>query len=598
MAEVPSKEEFVKTFDDLQKVIDVDDSRGRSVPSNMNFIEEGYLTKDTGSSLFGAVETTLCHSDFNYEKKDGTEYRIRAKGTILQKYNTSTEVWDDLDSGTVTMTIASPAVVTQTAHGLKAGSKVSFETDGALPTGVTAGTTYYVIATGLTADAFQFSETEGGSAVNTSGSQSGTHTLYRNYTADAEFGWYVYDDILYGCNANENYFSFDGTDFVEYDSAPKGNVLEVYEDKMFVTGVTAEPLTVYYSATGDATDWSDTTKVVAPLGTDLVKTVKNYYGVLMIFKRHSIWKLSFVYDQLTSTYIPKLELQSGNYGACSRKAVSWVENDLWFFTGEEVRAIGYTDQQTGVFGINKTVISEPIKETLKLIDEDNLDVVATFYSNRRFYLAVPLGAGGTNDTVFVSHLLYGNLWTKYEDRIKATAFDFIEVDDVIYSSKSSGDYGIIKWDDSLTADNGTAIASEVFFQKIENEDFNTFNTYRYCDLIFKDLTATVTLTVRSDANDSRITNEKQFYVGSVIEGEENSLGEVDPGEYWVADSFGQSISATPFLRARISFLYKAQSITVGLYNSSATETFTIAAYGVSGFKQPRRFFSGSKITSM
>lgn len=76
---------------------------------------------------------------------------------------------------TVTMTIATPAVVSLTAHNLTAGSAVIFQTTGALPTGVTSGTTYYVIAAGLTADAFEFSASIGGAAINTSGSQSGTH---------------------------------------------------------------------------------------------------------------------------------------------------------------------------------------------------------------------------------------------------------------------------------------------------------------------------------------------------------------------------------------------------------------------------------------
>ncbi len=81
--------------------------------------------------------------------------------------------------GPATITIASPAVVTETAHGLIAGDSIKFSTTGALPTGVTAGVTYYVIGTGLTANTFQFSATFGGPAVNTSGSQSGVHTLTR-----------------------------------------------------------------------------------------------------------------------------------------------------------------------------------------------------------------------------------------------------------------------------------------------------------------------------------------------------------------------------------------------------------------------------------
>lgn len=77
---------------------------------------------------------------------------------------------------TVTVTIASPAVVSWTAHGLVNGTRIVFSTTGALPTGITAGTVYFVISAGLTANAFEFSTTLNGSAVNTSGSQSGTHT--------------------------------------------------------------------------------------------------------------------------------------------------------------------------------------------------------------------------------------------------------------------------------------------------------------------------------------------------------------------------------------------------------------------------------------
>ena len=70
------------------------------------------------------------------------------------------------------MTIASPAVASFVAHGLIADDTIKFTTTVALPTGVVAGTKYYVIATGLTADAFQFSATQGGAAVITTGSQS------------------------------------------------------------------------------------------------------------------------------------------------------------------------------------------------------------------------------------------------------------------------------------------------------------------------------------------------------------------------------------------------------------------------------------------
>jgi hypothetical protein len=85
-------------------------------------------------------------------------------------------VTNESHKATVTMTIATPAVVSWTGHGLSTNAKVRFTTTGALPTNVTAGTVYFVIASGLTADAFQFSATQGGAAINTTGTQSGVHT--------------------------------------------------------------------------------------------------------------------------------------------------------------------------------------------------------------------------------------------------------------------------------------------------------------------------------------------------------------------------------------------------------------------------------------
>ena len=81
-----------------------------------------------------------------------------------------------------TVTIASPAVITKNNHGFVAGDQVIFTTTGALPTGLTKYRRYYVLSTGLTTNSFRVSTTSGGSAVNTSGSQSGSHFIANAYT--------------------------------------------------------------------------------------------------------------------------------------------------------------------------------------------------------------------------------------------------------------------------------------------------------------------------------------------------------------------------------------------------------------------------------
>lgn len=103
---------------------------------------------------------------------------------------------------TVTITIASPGVVTLVGHGYVVGDVVMFSTTGALPTGLLVNTAYYVL-TVPTADTFTLAATLGGAVINTSGTQSGVHTLYSGLMATA-MG--VTDDGYTSATQNDYYF--------------------------------------------------------------------------------------------------------------------------------------------------------------------------------------------------------------------------------------------------------------------------------------------------------------------------------------------------------------------------------------------------------
>jgi hypothetical protein len=74
-----------------------------------------------------------------------------------------------------TISNASPGVVTSVAHGLLNGDAIQLTTTGGLPTGLSTGTTYYVVSKAN--DTFQLSATVGGSSINTSSAGSGVHTV-------------------------------------------------------------------------------------------------------------------------------------------------------------------------------------------------------------------------------------------------------------------------------------------------------------------------------------------------------------------------------------------------------------------------------------
>jgi hypothetical protein len=155
------------------------------------------------------------------------------------------------NSDTVTMTIANPGVVTWTAHGQITGTPIMFSTTGALATGVTAGTYYYIRVINANtfhlydtyAHAIDLANTTG--RIVTSGTQSGVHTC-------KNFGIDILDTTAKVTSA---YFSTRAiniardmgktlTGYVGYRSLPADSSIKVYYKKNY------------------AADWTEVTTVI------------------------------------------------------------------------------------------------------------------------------------------------------------------------------------------------------------------------------------------------------------------------------------------------------------------------------------------------
>lgn len=79
-----------------------------------------------------------------------------------------------MQQATVTISQASPSVITWTAHGLRNGQPIEFTSTGSLPIGFSTGTTYYIVS--ATTNNFSLAASPGGTAINTSSAGSGIHT--------------------------------------------------------------------------------------------------------------------------------------------------------------------------------------------------------------------------------------------------------------------------------------------------------------------------------------------------------------------------------------------------------------------------------------
>lgn len=163
---------------------------------------EGRLSLTSGLSVTTADVTGATsiyfalHTGDKITIYDGTRLRLYtfaeltlALGTLVnaQAYdvfvydNSGTLTLESLEwqNATITCTNASPGVVTWTSHGLATGNSITFtNSGGALPTGISANTQYWI--TKIDANTFKLSTSlanvAAGTFVNTSSTGTGTHT--------------------------------------------------------------------------------------------------------------------------------------------------------------------------------------------------------------------------------------------------------------------------------------------------------------------------------------------------------------------------------------------------------------------------------------
>lgn len=136
------------------------------------------------------ISSTVSENDFPvYNSSTSYAFGQQVIDTTLHK------VYQSIRGGSsvVTITVANPAVINWNAHGLSNGTAVTFTTTGSLPTGLTVGTTYYVV--NATTNYFNVAATLGGTAIATSGTPSGVHTCYDtpnlNNTPSTSPSWWL-----------------------------------------------------------------------------------------------------------------------------------------------------------------------------------------------------------------------------------------------------------------------------------------------------------------------------------------------------------------------------------------------------------------------
>jgi len=160
----------------IQQIIDVIalDSNGKQInliPEYMDGLSETFDNLYVSSVASGVPAYYCIYGDYIYVRPNPNY--TRANSLLVYGNRASSKY----TYTRCTISQASPAVVTATAHGLAANDTVIFYSTGDdLPASLAIDTLYYVVATVAT-DTFSIASTQGGTAINTSDAGSGEHSF-------------------------------------------------------------------------------------------------------------------------------------------------------------------------------------------------------------------------------------------------------------------------------------------------------------------------------------------------------------------------------------------------------------------------------------
>jgi hypothetical protein len=120
--------------------------------------------------------------------------------------------------------------------------------------------------------------------------------FYTTATAGSYWDFVDSQGVLYGANHNHDPpFTYNGTTLIFSTSVPRGSQVEAYPDRLVVAGSTANPNTIYFSQSGDFSDFTiGRLENEAPyseyygLPGQLVQAIKYSLGELLIWTKTSV----------------------------------------------------------------------------------------------------------------------------------------------------------------------------------------------------------------------------------------------------------------------------------------------------------------------
>lgn len=357
---------------------DVSDYQGDSTKNILNVLPrgDGYGPMP-GFAQFSATLPGVCRGASYALKSDGSVAIFAGTSDRLYLLNNTDFTWTPVSKvATVTISNASPGVVTYNTHPFAANDPVVLSTSGTLPTGLTAGTVYFV-KTVLDVNTFTLSATAGGAAINTSSAGSGTHSITSTYPAlsgDAQWQFAQTGNLVWATHENVPLQVYDLSSASAFSnslgSPPQAAYVSVVGRFLVLSGLLSTPYRIQWSGLNsfnasdswtsgvNSSDYQD-----LPDGGIVRGVAGGEFGT--IFQDQAIRRMSYIPG---SPLVFQIERVSQDKGLYAPYSIIRAGERIFFYAGQgfQVIAPGGLPEQIGRERVDRTFALDLDKGNLQL----------------------------------------------------------------------------------------------------------------------------------------------------------------------------------------------------------------------------------------
>jgi hypothetical protein len=244
---------------------DISDYEGTTSQTLQNVLPRGDgYGPFNGFAILAQALIGACRGGFYALKSDGSVAIFAGTSDRLWLASNTDYSWTPVSRvATVTISMASPGVVTKAGHGFVANDPVIFSNSGGgLPAEIVAGTKYFV-HTVLGVDTFTISETAGGTEIDTSGAGTGTHSvthLYSALSSDAQWQFAQFGNLVFATQENVVLQVYDLASSSAFansaGSPPQAAYISVVGRFLVLSGLLSNPFRIQWSGLNATTTWT------------------------------------------------------------------------------------------------------------------------------------------------------------------------------------------------------------------------------------------------------------------------------------------------------------------------------------------------------